>query len=233
VRRGSAASGLGPADLPEAALERARALLTTGVACAISESSAAAVERAVSLVRGAGGVVVYDPNYRRRLTSAESAARMLRRLAPAADVVTPSCPGDSGALLGTDDPESAARSCLRLGARAVVVTCGPEGAVIDGGSGTARVRPAPVPRLVDATGAGDVLAGTVAARIALGDDLETAARLGCSAAALSLGGPGGTGHLPTLAETRANLRGSNSQAPSSGAASGGPPAAPLGDATTR
>ena len=51
---------------------------------------------------------------------------------------------------------------------------------------------------------GDVLAGTMVARLALGDDLETAARLGASAAALSLSGQGGTGHLSALEAARDN-----------------------------
>ncbi len=208
VRRGSAAAELGPADLPVAELERAGALLTTGVTAAISASSAAAAEHAVSAVRRAGGLVVYDPNFRARLTSAEAAAGTLRRLAPAADVVTPSCPGDTVPLLGAHDPVAAARACLRLGARAAVVTCGPDGAVLDRGAKPVRVRAAPASRLVDATGAGDVMAGTLVGRLALGDDLETAVRLGASAAALSLAGAGGTGCLPTLEATSANLVGS-------------------------
>jgi 2-dehydro-3-deoxygluconokinase len=45
----------------------------------------------------------------------------------------------------------------------------------------------------------------VAARLALGDDLLAAARLGTAAASLSLAGAGGTGVVPSLAETRAHL----------------------------
>ena len=59
-----------------------------------------------------------------------------------------------------------------------------------------------VEEVVDATGAGDVLAGTATARLALGDDVTTAVRLGMAAAALSLRGRGGTGHLPPLDDTR-------------------------------
>jgi 2-dehydro-3-deoxygluconokinase len=51
---------------------------------------------------------------------------------------------------------------------------------------------------VDATGAGDVFTGTVAARLALGDPLADAVRLGIGAASLSVGGRGGTGYIPSL-----------------------------------
>jgi 2-dehydro-3-deoxygluconokinase len=58
--------------------------------------------------------------------------------------------------------------------------------------------------VVDQTGAGDSFAGTVTARLALGDTLLDAVRLGVAAASLSVGGLGGTGHVATLEETRAH-----------------------------
>ena len=54
---------------------------------------------------------------------------------------------------------------------------------------------APAPAIVDATGAGDVLAGTVAARLAHHASLADAVRAGVAAAARSLGARGGTGWL--------------------------------------
>lgn len=80
------------------------------------------------------------------------------------------------------------------------MSCGAGGLVAEHGL---RVPARPAPAIVDAIGAGDVLAGTVAARLALGDDLEDALHLGVAAATLSLGGTGGTGGLATLAESRA------------------------------
>ncbi len=58
--------------------------------------------------------------------------------------------------------------------------------------------------MTDQTGAGDVFAGTLAGRLALGDDLGRAVRLAVAAASLSLA-QGGTGYIPELAETRAIL----------------------------
>ena len=54
---------------------------------------------------------------------------------------------------------------------------------------------APVPAIVDATGAGDAFAGTLAARLALGAELLDAVGDGVAAAARSLGGRGGTGWI--------------------------------------
>ncbi|HEY2985951.1 MAG TPA: PfkB family carbohydrate kinase, partial [Jatrophihabitantaceae bacterium] len=65
----------------------------------------------------------------------------------------------------------------------------------------------PPPAIVDQTGAGDVFAGTVAARIALGDDLREAAMLGAAASSLALGSAGGCTALPTLDDSRMHLAG--------------------------
>jgi 2-dehydro-3-deoxygluconokinase len=146
--------------------------------------------------------VVYDPNFRERLTTAEAARAALRRVAPYAALVTPSCPADTTALLGTDDPAEAAARCRELGAAAVAVTCGEAGVLADFGDGPVRLAPLSAPSVVDTTGAGDVLAGTTAARLALGDRLPDALRLGMAAATLSLAGAGGTGRLATLDQSR-------------------------------
>jgi 2-dehydro-3-deoxygluconokinase len=56
--------------------------------------------------------VVYDPNYRPRLTDARAARSALERVAPHAALMTPSCPDDTRALLGTDDRLSPPRACV-------------------------------------------------------------------------------------------------------------------------
>jgi 2-dehydro-3-deoxygluconokinase len=85
-----------------------------------------------------------------------------------------------------------------------VVTRGADGALVADASGLRQVPAVPAPRLVDQTGAGDSLAGTLTARLVLGDSLDEAVRLGTAAASLVLGGRGGTGYVPTLAELRAH-----------------------------
>jgi 2-dehydro-3-deoxygluconokinase len=193
VRRGSAASTLGPDEVARVPLEGAGAVIVSGITQALSDSCAAAVDAAV---QAAGGQVVYDPNFRRRLTSVRAAREALRRVAPYAALVTPSCPDDTDALLDTTDPAAAAAALRSLGAGAVAVTVGASGLHLDAGDGPVTLPPEPVSRVIDTTGAGDVLTGTAAARLALGDDLLSALRRGMSAAARSLAGPGGTGWLP-------------------------------------
>jgi 2-dehydro-3-deoxygluconokinase len=71
-------------------------------------------------------------------------------------------------------------------------------------AGDSWVDAVPAPAVVDQTGAGDAFAGTVTARLVLGDDLTTAARLAVAAASLVVGGRGGTGLVPTLDQTQAH-----------------------------
>lgn len=226
VRQGSLGSQLGPADLDDAVLRSAGMVVASGIACAVSPSAADAVRHAARTARR----FLYDPNFRPRLTDAASAAAMLRELAPYAEVITPSWPAETQQLLGlgavpvaddaaADEPaavEAALAALAALGARSVVMTCGPAGAhVWESGAGHRHVPPTAAPSVVDQTGAGDCFAGTLAARIALGDALPVAVRMAAAAAALSVQGQGGTGHVPTLAETRAAL----AATPAPGAAS--------------
>ncbi|MFG2738117.1 PfkB family carbohydrate kinase [Streptomyces harbinensis] len=204
-RTGSAASRLGVADIERerAALTGTRALVASGVGSALSDSCRDAILAAARIAADAGAAVVYDPNFRARLTTAERARAALAELAPHCALITPSCPADARALLGTDDPVAAAGAVLALGARAAAVTCGAERVVVTGPDGPLTLPVPTVSGAVDATGAGDVLTGTTAARLALGDPLPSAVRLGIGAASLSVTGRGGTGRIPTLAETRA------------------------------
>ncbi|GII78262.1 2-keto-3-deoxygluconate kinase [Sphaerisporangium rufum] len=198
MRAGSAASRMGPADVAAAPLGEARVLLVSGVTAALSPSCAHAVRHAAEIVAAAGGAVVYDPNFRGRLTTPGQAAAALAAVAPHATLVTPSCPGDSLPLLGTADAAATARAALRLGARAVAVTQGAAGVLLASGDAPPEAIPAvPAPVVVDQTGAGDAFAGTVAARLATGAPLRAAVRAGMAAAAVSLAGQGGTGRIAT------------------------------------
>lgn len=199
ARRGSAASTMTPADLAD--LPAPRVVLASGITGAISASAADTIRAAASL----GQAFVYDPNFRPRLTTAATAAALLAELAPLAAVVTPSAPGESYALLGEKDPAAAAAAVRRLGAAAVAVTCGADGILVDAGNDQRLVPAVPAPSVVDQTGAGDVFAGTMAGRLALGDPLQDAVALAAAAASLSIGGQGGAGLIPALAQTRSHL----------------------------
>lgn len=201
LRRGSAGSALAPADVPPGLVASARVVVGSGVTCALSQTAFAAVLAAARAARS----FVYDPNWRPRLVDAAGAQAHLRALAPYAALVTPAWPREAAALLpevAGGSPEAACARMRTLGAGAVVLTRGADGVLLDDGSTVLDVPACHVERVVDQTGAGDVLVGTVAARLALGDELLDAVRLGVAAASLSLQGAGGTGHLASLAEIR-------------------------------
>jgi 2-dehydro-3-deoxygluconokinase len=200
-RNGSAASTMDEDDIGRhsAALAGAGAVVLSGVTAALSDSA----ERAVRAAARTATTVVYDPNFRPRLTTATRARAVLADIAPYCALLTPSCPGDAVALLDTAEPDAAATAALGYGARSVAVTAGTAEVIVAGATGRFRLPVPTNPDAVDATGAGDVFTGTTAARLALGDPLPEAVRLGIGAAALSVTGRGGTGHIPTLANTRA------------------------------
>jgi 2-dehydro-3-deoxygluconokinase len=202
MRAASAASRLSPADVAAAPIATAGAVLLSGITAALSDSCAAAVVAAAEEARGA---VVYDPNFRSRLTTAPAAREVLEKVAPHAALITPSCPADSSALLGTSDPESAAAACLELGAAAAAVTRGPDGVHLATRTDRRDVPSVPADVIVDATGAGDAFAGVLTARLARGASLAEAVRGGCAAASLSLAGQGGTGRVATAEEIEALL----------------------------
>lgn len=96
----------------------------------------------------------------------------------------------------------AARDLRRRGARSVVATLGAAGAIWLDSDGHGQ-QPTPEADVVDSTGAGDLFVGTLAARLALGDDMEVAVRWATVAASISVGSPGTVGSYPdreTVAE---------------------------------
>ncbi|MBB5870297.1 2-dehydro-3-deoxygluconokinase [Allocatelliglobosispora scoriae] len=207
LRAGSAATRLTPADVDAAGLGDTRAVLFSGITAALSESCLLAVRRAARVVRESGGHVVYDPNFRARLTTAEAASAAFTQLAPDLTVALPSAPSDTAALFGCTSAVEAARAVHERGTPIAVVTQGHRGVAVSERGHLTELPVVPAPHIVDATGAGDSFAGTLTARLALGDDLLGAVRLGTAAASLALGGRGGTGHVASLAESRAHLSG--------------------------
>ena len=71
-------------------------------------------------------------------------------------------------LTGRDDPAAAADALLELGARSVVVTLGPDGALLRGAAGDVDVPGVPAAP-VDTTGAGDAITGVLLARLTAAD----------------------------------------------------------------
>jgi len=118
-----------------------------------------------------------------------------------ADVLTPN-DGELTVLAGSEgSPSARAKRLLGAepGARAVLVTLGAAGALLVAGR-RARAIHAPRVDAVDTVGAGDTLNGALAAALADGLDLGTAARRAVVAASLAVTRPGAREGMPTADE---------------------------------
>ncbi|MFI7293139.1 ribokinase [Streptomyces sp. NPDC050121] len=97
-----------------------------------------------------------------------------------------------------------AHDALRArGAKAVVTTLGEAGAIVTDADGVTTALPAVPATVVDTTGAGDAFAGVLAARLAAGDPLLDAARLGIAAGSLAVRVSGAPQQYADLATLRA------------------------------
>lgn len=102
---------------------------------------------------------------------------------------------------GHEDAGRAGRALIRqLGVGAAILTLGETGAVLIAEERTHYV-PGRRSRVVDTIGAGDALAGAVAAALARGEPLERALAFGNAAGALAVGERGAFAAMPTLAQT--------------------------------
>lgn len=193
-RAGSAASRMTPADLDPALIVSARFLHASGISQAIGDGAAETVSAAIAMARRAGVGVSYDTNFRPRLWAADKARPLVEAAAAQADIVKTSVE-DAAALFGLAEPAAIGRHLLGLGAGAVVITLGSDGAALVTPAGLERL-PGRKVSAVDATGAGDAFTGALLAGLCRGQALEFAARFANAAAALSTQGYGAIAPLP-------------------------------------
>jgi sugar/nucleoside kinase (ribokinase family) len=114
-----------------------------------------------------GRPVVFDPNLRlHRWRSHADAAASANACVPGAMLVRAN-EQEAALMTGEEDVERAALALLKAGARMVVITLGPEGAILRGEL-SADVRGVPAD-VVSTIGAGDVLTGVLLARLVLSD----------------------------------------------------------------
>jgi ribokinase len=107
---------------------------------------------------------------------------------------------EARALTGEDDPEAAARALAEQTGAPVLVTLGPDGALLL--DDTAERLRAPAVDVVDTTGAGDAVNGALAAELAAGRPLRDAVRFALAAAALSTRAAGARAGMPRRLEVQ-------------------------------
>jgi len=186
-RRGSAGSRLSSDDVTDAFLDGLGALHFTGVTLAISTSAAAAARLAARRARERGTIVSFAVNHRPAL---RPDARELSAAAHGADIVFVSSE-ESELVFGAGAPSTAAQE--------VVHTLGADGAVAFVKGEEIRIAAPPVAS-VDASGAGDALAGVYLAERVAGVPAERALTRAVAAATLSCRSFGAALSYPDAAE---------------------------------
>ncbi len=167
-----------------------RSILTdTRVVLAQLEVSTDAVEAAFAIARVAGAITILNP---------APAAPLSPALLSLCDIVVPN-QTELAQLGGTS-------ALLDAGVTTIVPTLGARGIRIIDGDGTIDVPPYAV-RAVDTTGAGDAACGALAAALARGDDVVTAARRAAAAGAIAATRAGAVPSLPTGVEIDALIDG--------------------------
>lgn len=194
LRKGSAASRMGPGDLPRDYIAGAKILHVSGISMAISAAASDAVFEAIRIAREAGALVSFDTNLRLKLWPIERARAMTNAAMRQCDIALPGLE-DANQLTGLSDPDAIADHYLGLGARIVALTLGKEGCLVVTPGERRRV-PGITVEAVDATAAGDTFDGNFLAEYLVHGDPFEAARFANAAVALSTCGYGAVAPMP-------------------------------------
>lgn len=205
------------ADLDDELLQHTR-ILHVGSLSLTEEHSKNATFAAVRMVKNAGGLVSYDPNYRKALWGARNdAVSEMQSLLPFADIVKVS-DEELPILLGAGiTPEKGAQHLLAGGASLVLITLGAKGVLYcarvgaDTYTGTVGVRDVTV---VDTTGAGDSFTGGLLYRLTRRTEplmftqaeIEADLAFANAVASLCVTKRGGIPALPTLPEVESFMQ---------------------------
>lgn len=203
LRAGSAASRLTEADIPFDYVASARILHVSGISQAISSSAADAVFAAIDIAKRGETMVSYDTNLRLKLWPLTRARAVIHAAMREADIALPGL-DDARLLTGLDAPGAIADFYLRLGAKIVALTLGPQGALVATDKRRETIASITV-EAVDATGAGDAFDGAFLAEYVRTGDPFAAGRFAVIAAALSTRGYGAIAPMPRRDETLAAL----------------------------
>lgn len=203
-RRGSAASAMDAGDLARAAPAAARHVHLTGILPALSAGCRELALVLAKTARAHGRRVSFDPNLRPRLwASHDDMVATVNALAAQADLVLPGL-AEGRLLTGRDRADDIADSYLDLGAGAVVVKLGAQGAYCADRSGLRAYVPGVLAeRVVDTVGAGDGFAVGVISGLLDGLALEAAVSRGNAIGARVVQFPGDSDGLPNRREFEA------------------------------
>lgn len=172
-RKGSAASLMEPEDLDEAYMAQAKVLHLTGITPALSESCYKTVMKAIEIAKKNGMTIVFDPNLRLKLWSAETAKKVLNEIALQADVILPGL--DEGRFMtGKTEIEDVAESLMAGYDKTIIIKIGSKGAYLHTKEEKVYIEGFPVQQVVDPVGAGDGFAAGIISGILKQEPLHQA-----------------------------------------------------------
>lgn len=200
LRRGSAASRLTPASVPDDAFEGVALVHLTGITMALSESARAMVVDVARRAKQRGMLVTFDPNFRPALwSSPEAATDVHREVFPYVDWYL--CGLEEGnQLFGTSSEESFTRALVGSGLSNAVARVGPKGALVICDERPRLVEPRRLESVVDEIGAGDGFAAGFVYGLLQGWQQSDCAAAGNVVAARALLGTGDWETFPHLRE---------------------------------
>jgi 2-dehydro-3-deoxygluconokinase len=133
----------------------ARVIFLTGITPALSAGCLALMRAVLADAKERGIPVWLDPNYRRKLWSAEAFAATIAVMLPQVDTVLPGL-AEGRLLTGKSEPGEMACALMGLGAKNVVLKAGAGGAMVYAKDGlAAAATKMRIGRVVDPIGAGD------------------------------------------------------------------------------
>lgn len=206
-RKGSAASTLSPEDIEALAIDEYTALHMTGITPALSDSTREAVFALVDKARENGLFYSFDPNLRPQLWGSEAQmVECINKLAAMSDLFLPGIK-EAKILCGKTEPEEIAKFYRDLGAKAVAIKLGAEGAYYSSDEGSGYVEGFKVEEVVDTVGAGDGFAAGVLSGLNDGLALGEAVRRGNAVGAIQVMSIGDNDGLPYRSELEAFMNG--------------------------
>ncbi len=213
-RNPGADTQMAPSDLDADMLAQAR-VLQVGSLSLTDEPSRSTTLTAIGMVRKAGGLVSYDPNYRAKLWHGRAdAIPLMRSILPLADSVKVS--EEELALLFGEGLSygDGARRILALGPSLVLITLGSKGVYYAAKQGFSGQLGVPEVKVADTTGAGDSFTGGLLYRLTrrecplafTKEELEADIAFANAVASLCVMKRGAIPALPDLAQVEAFMR---------------------------
>jgi 2-dehydro-3-deoxygluconokinase len=183
----------------------AKYLFFTGITPALSPSNRRLTLKVVDQFKAQGARVVFDPNMRFRLWTAEEAHSAFVELACRADILLPS-QTEAELLANTKDLDQARERLLEFGPTQVAIKLGGEGARYADGEHRGTVPPFVVPE-IDPVGAGDAFCAGVISGLLDNLPFADAVRRGAAMGAFCVSSKGDYAGLPTRSELNDFLSG--------------------------